>query len=151
MIVVDTNVICYLLMPGERTAAAERLYRADPEWIAPRLWLDELLNVLATSERQAFLDVSGCSPTRSPYAIRSISRRLKRRMASIAPSVSRCPASAPSSVARSACIDSGFPCPRRTCSHEAGSAMTTSARCGPAEKIRRRVSSAPGSRCRDSH
>ena len=56
MIVVDTNVICYLLMPGERTAAAERLYRADPEWIAPRLWLDELLNVLATSERQAFLD-----------------------------------------------------------------------------------------------
>ena len=56
MIVVDTNVICYLLMPGEHTAAAERLYRADPEWIAPRLWLDELLNVLATSERQAFLD-----------------------------------------------------------------------------------------------
>ena len=56
MIVVDTNVICYLLMPGERTAAAERLYRCDPEWIAPRLWLDELLNVLATSERQAFLD-----------------------------------------------------------------------------------------------
>ncbi len=56
MIVVDTNVICYLLMPGERTAAAERLYRTDPEWIAPRLWLDELLNVLATSERQAFLD-----------------------------------------------------------------------------------------------
>ena len=55
MIVVDTNVICYLLMPGERTAAADRLYRADPEWIAPRLWLDELLNVLATSERQAFL------------------------------------------------------------------------------------------------
>jgi predicted nucleic acid-binding protein len=56
VIVVDTNVICYLLMPGERTAAAERLYRTDPEWIAPRLWLDELLNVLATSERQAFLD-----------------------------------------------------------------------------------------------
>ena len=56
MIVVDTNVICYLLMPGERTAAADRLYRADPEWIAPRLWLDELLNVIATSERQSLLD-----------------------------------------------------------------------------------------------
>ena len=55
MIVVDTNV-CYLLMPGERTAAADRLYRADPEWIAPRLWLDELLNVIATSERQSLLD-----------------------------------------------------------------------------------------------
>ncbi len=52
MIVVDTNVICYLLMPGERTAAAERLFREEPEWIAPRLWLDELLNVLATYERQ---------------------------------------------------------------------------------------------------
>ena len=56
MIVVDTNVICYLLMPGERSAAADRLFRSDPDWIAPRLWLDELLNVLATYERRSLLD-----------------------------------------------------------------------------------------------
>lgn len=58
MIVVDTNVICYLLMPGERTEAAERLFQEEPEWIAPRLWLDELLNVLATYERQSLLDAT---------------------------------------------------------------------------------------------
>lgn len=56
MIVVDTNVICYLVMPGERSAAADRLFRSDPDWIAPRLWLDELLNVLATYERRSLLD-----------------------------------------------------------------------------------------------
>ena len=40
MIVVDTNVIAYLLIRGERSAAMDRLLEADPEWIAPQLWLD---------------------------------------------------------------------------------------------------------------
>ena len=51
MIVVDTNVIAYLLIAGDRSEATDRLWQADPEWVAPRLWLDEFLNVLATSER----------------------------------------------------------------------------------------------------
>lgn len=58
MIVVDTNVLCYFLMPGERSEAADRLFREEPEWIAPRLWLDELMNVLATYERQSLLDAT---------------------------------------------------------------------------------------------
>jgi predicted nucleic acid-binding protein len=28
---------------------------AEPDWVAPRLWLDEFLNVLATQERQGLL------------------------------------------------------------------------------------------------
>jgi predicted nucleic acid-binding protein len=51
MIVVDANVIAYLLMRGERSEAMDRLQDFDPEWVAPRLWLDEFLNVLCTYER----------------------------------------------------------------------------------------------------
>ena len=51
MIVVDTNVIAYLLIRGERSEAMDRLQDLDPEWVAPRLWLDEFLNVLSTYER----------------------------------------------------------------------------------------------------
>jgi len=51
MIVVDTNVLAYLLMPGKFTAGAEQLLRSDPEWAAPVLWRSELRNVLATYVR----------------------------------------------------------------------------------------------------
>ena len=51
MIVVDTNVVAYLLIRGERSEAMDRLQSLDPEWVAPRLWLDEFLNVLCTYER----------------------------------------------------------------------------------------------------
>ena len=51
MIVVDTNVIAYLLIRGERSEAMDRLQDQDSEWIAPRLWLDEFLNILCTCER----------------------------------------------------------------------------------------------------
>jgi predicted nucleic acid-binding protein len=56
VIVVDTNVIAYLLIAGDRSEAADRLWRADSEWVAPRLWLEEFLNVLATSERHGRID-----------------------------------------------------------------------------------------------
>ena len=46
MIVVDTNVMVYLLTgTGQATAATEAL-RTDPEWAAPGLLLSELRNVL---------------------------------------------------------------------------------------------------------
>ncbi len=55
MIVVDTNVIAYLLIEGEFTETVTKLRHEESEWIAPRLWLDEFLNILATSERRSIM------------------------------------------------------------------------------------------------
>lgn len=57
MIVVDVNVIAYLLIPGQFTARAEALLEADASWAAPRLWRSELRNILATYLRGASMDV----------------------------------------------------------------------------------------------
>lgn len=56
MIVVDTNVIAYLYLPGEYTARAESLLERDPEWVAPLLWRSELRNILAQYMRKKLLD-----------------------------------------------------------------------------------------------
>jgi predicted nucleic acid-binding protein len=55
MIVVDVNVLAYLLIPGKHTGNAERLLIADALWAAPRLWRSELRNILATYLRANLL------------------------------------------------------------------------------------------------
>jgi predicted nucleic acid-binding protein len=57
MIVVDTNVLAYLWLPGDRTEPAERLLRSDPDWNAPLLWRSEFRNVLAGYLRRGHLDL----------------------------------------------------------------------------------------------
>ena len=47
MIVVDSNVLAYLYLPGEYTAAAEALLDQDSDWAAPILWRSEFRNILA--------------------------------------------------------------------------------------------------------
>ena len=47
MIVVDTNVLAYLYLPGEFTAKAEALLERDAAWAAPVLWRSEFRNILA--------------------------------------------------------------------------------------------------------
>jgi len=47
MIVVDSNVLAYLYLPGEYTAAAEALLEQDSDWAAPILWRSGFRNILA--------------------------------------------------------------------------------------------------------
>lgn len=58
MIVVDTNVIAYLLLKGERTNEAELVLGNDPDWIAPYLWRSEFRNVLAYYIQQAYISLT---------------------------------------------------------------------------------------------
>jgi hypothetical protein len=55
VIVVDTKVIAYFILPGERTEQAERVFHRDPVWAAPLLWWSELRNVLAVYMRHGRL------------------------------------------------------------------------------------------------
>ena len=55
MIVVDTNVVAYLYLPGEHTAKAESLLARDRHWAAPLLWRSEFRNILAGFLRRRML------------------------------------------------------------------------------------------------
>lgn len=55
MIVVDTNIIAYLLIPNAHTEAVVNLRSMDSHWIAPTLWIDEFTNILCTYERNKIL------------------------------------------------------------------------------------------------
>jgi predicted nucleic acid-binding protein len=47
VIVVDTNVLACLILPGDHTTRAESMLEHDPDWAAPVLWRSEFRNLLA--------------------------------------------------------------------------------------------------------
>jgi len=47
VIVADTNVLAYLLLPYEVSPQADALFKRDPEWVVPVLWRSEFRNLLA--------------------------------------------------------------------------------------------------------
>lgn len=55
----DTNILAYLLIEGDRTEVCRRLLKRDPEWRAPFLWRSELRNVLATHMQHADMTLNG--------------------------------------------------------------------------------------------
>lgn len=59
MIVVDTNVLAYLWIPGPLTDRCTSLLQRDPAWLAPPLWRSELRNVLANHLRAGLTTLEG--------------------------------------------------------------------------------------------
>lgn len=55
MIIADTNIIAYLLLPTSYSDSAEKLYRFDPHWVAPILWKSEFRNVLTLYLRKKLI------------------------------------------------------------------------------------------------
>ncbi len=49
MILIDTNIIVYLLIEGDHTEAAQELRRRDPDWHSEAFLMVEFTNVLAAS------------------------------------------------------------------------------------------------------
>jgi predicted nucleic acid-binding protein len=60
MIVVDTNVLAYRFIEGEKTEQAIAARQNDSDWIVPLLWRHEFLNVLSTSIRCEMLTLEQC-------------------------------------------------------------------------------------------
>ena len=48
---VDTNIIAYLMIRGDRTAAAQQLYERDSDWCSEAFVMVEFSNVIATYVR----------------------------------------------------------------------------------------------------
>ena len=61
MIVVDTNLLVYLYLTGQRTAEAEAVASKDAAWAAPLLWRSEFRNALAGLVRGRALAVEEAS------------------------------------------------------------------------------------------
>jgi predicted nucleic acid-binding protein len=47
LIVVDSNILAYLLIDGVFCKRAEALFASDSNWISPLLWKSEFRNILA--------------------------------------------------------------------------------------------------------
>ncbi|NOZ11256.1 MAG: type II toxin-antitoxin system VapC family toxin [Gammaproteobacteria bacterium] len=57
MIIADTNIISYLLLPTSHTDSVESLYKIDPDWAAPILWKSEFRNVMALYLRKKIISL----------------------------------------------------------------------------------------------
>jgi predicted nucleic acid-binding protein len=55
VIVADTNLLVYLLLPGAYTDVADKVWQKDADWAAPVLWRSEFRNVLAGYIRKGLL------------------------------------------------------------------------------------------------
>lgn len=63
MIVADTNLVAYLLIPGANSALAEEVLDRDAEWATPLLCRSELRNVLTLYMRHQGMSLTQAQQT----------------------------------------------------------------------------------------
>lgn len=70
MTLIDTNILAYLLIEGDRTPAAQALHARDPDWRSEGFIMVELSNILATYVRtQAMTHKQGLALLASAHAL----------------------------------------------------------------------------------
>lgn len=57
MIVVDTNLAVYLLLPGNDDQCADEVFTRDSRWVVPELLFSEFRNVLAGHMRRGHMNL----------------------------------------------------------------------------------------------
>jgi predicted nucleic acid-binding protein len=55
VVLVDTNILAYLMIEGDRTAAAQQLFERDSDWCSEAFVMVEFSNVIATYVRTGAL------------------------------------------------------------------------------------------------
>ena len=65
MIVADSNLIAYLLIPGDRNQVSEEVLRRDSHWVVPLLWRSEFRNILTLYMRHEGMVVEQAKITMS--------------------------------------------------------------------------------------
>ncbi|MFQ5851452.1 MAG: type II toxin-antitoxin system VapC family toxin [Candidatus Binatia bacterium] len=65
MIVADSNLIAYLLIPGDRNKVSEEVLRRDSHWVVPLLWRSEFRNILTLYMRHEGMVVEQAKITMS--------------------------------------------------------------------------------------
>jgi predicted nucleic acid-binding protein len=57
VIIVDTDILLYYLIQGERTSQAHRLKKTDGDWRAPYLWRAEFVSVVNKNLKSGFISL----------------------------------------------------------------------------------------------
>lgn len=63
MIVADSNLIAYLLIPGEKSLLAESIFLKDSEWAVPLLCRSEIRNIVTLYMRQQQMTLTQAKAT----------------------------------------------------------------------------------------
>ncbi len=58
MIVADSNLIAYLLIPGDKSVLAEKVFMKDHEWAVPLICRSEMRNILTLYMRYEGMSLS---------------------------------------------------------------------------------------------
>jgi len=78
MVLVDTNIVAYLLITGERTEAARQLIRVDRDWRSETFMLVEFTNVL-----MRYIMAGRLKPDGAQALLRRAESRLGKRLIAI--------------------------------------------------------------------